>query len=93
MDACGALSQSRRRETFIPSSLALAFLIMLGVATLIIVMAVMKFRTQLIDRSLGQRHIIVQPVDGKRRLRGCIGGPARCRAWCPVIPLVEGQAL
>ncbi len=40
---------------------------MLGVATLIIVMAVMNgFRAELLDRILGLNgHLIVQPVDGE----------------------------
>ncbi|MEO1067169.1 MAG: lipoprotein-releasing ABC transporter permease subunit, partial [Pseudomonadota bacterium] len=59
--------RSRRKETFISVIAALSFLgILLGVATLIIVMAVMNgFRTELRERILGiNGHFIVQPMDG-----------------------------
>ncbi|MGO8070852.1 lipoprotein-releasing system transmembrane subunit LolC, partial [Rhizobium leguminosarum] len=56
----------RRKEAFISVIAGLSFVgIMLGVATLIIVMAVMNgFRTELVSRILGiNGHMIVQPVD------------------------------
>ena len=56
---------SRRKETFISVISVISFIgIMLGVMTLIIVMAVMNgFRTELLDRILGiNGHLIVQPV-------------------------------
>ena len=56
---------SRRKETFISVISIISFVgIMLGVMTLIIVMAVMNgFRTELLDRILGiNGHVIVQPV-------------------------------
>lgn len=56
---------SRRKETFISVISAISFFgILLGVATLIIVMAVMNgFRTELLDRILGiNGHLIVQPA-------------------------------
>ncbi len=59
--------RARRKETFISVIAGFSFVgIMLGVATLIIVMAVMNgFRTELISRILGiNGHIIVQPLDG-----------------------------
>ena len=58
--------RSRRKEAFISVIAAISFLgIMLGVATLIIVMAVMNgFRAELLDPILGiNGHLIVQPVD------------------------------
>ena len=58
--------RSRRREAFISVIAGFSFLgIMLGVATLIIVMAVMNgFRGELIDRILGVNgHMMVQPID------------------------------
>ncbi len=58
--------RSRRKEAFISVIAGFSFIgIMLGVATLIIVMAVMNgFRTELISRILGiNGHMIVQPID------------------------------
>ena len=58
--------RSRRKEAFISVIAGFSFVgIMLGVATLIIVMAVMNgFRTELISRILGiNGHMIVQPID------------------------------
>jgi lipoprotein-releasing system permease protein len=58
--------RSRRKETVISVIASISFVgIMLGVATLIIVMAVMNgFRSELLSRILGiNGHIIVQPVD------------------------------
>jgi len=57
---------SRRKETFISVISIISFVgIMLGVATLIIVMAVMNgFRTELLDRILGiNGHLIVSPTE------------------------------
>src|SRR3984893_11316747 len=64
----GRYLRSRRREAFISVIAGFSFIgIMLGVATLIVVMSVMNgFREQLIDKILGLNgHIIVQPVDSK----------------------------
>ena len=62
----GRYLRARRKERFV-SVIALLTLVgvMLGVATLIIVMAVMNgFRTELISRILGiNGHMIVQPID------------------------------
>lgn len=58
--------RARRKEAFISVIAGFSFVgIMLGVATLIIVMAVMNgFRTELISRILGiNGHMIVQPID------------------------------
>ncbi len=62
----GRYLRSRRKEAFISVIAGFSFLgIMLGVATLIIVMAVMNgFRAELLDRILGiNGHMIVQPID------------------------------
>lgn len=58
--------RSRRKETFISVIAGLSFTgIMLGVATLIVVMAVMNgFRAELLDKILGiNGHVIVHPID------------------------------
>jgi lipoprotein-releasing system permease protein len=62
----GRYLRARRKEAFISVIAGFSFIgIMLGVATLIIVMAVMNgFRAELLDRILGLNgHVIVQPVD------------------------------
>ncbi|QRY69582.1 lipoprotein-releasing ABC transporter permease subunit [Ensifer sp. PDNC004] len=89
--------RSRRKEAFISVIAGFSFIgIMLGVATLIIVMAVMNgFRTELISRILGiNGHMIVQPIDGPldnyadlaTRFSGVKGVTM-------AIPMVEGQVL
>src|SRR6266568_481869 len=58
--------RSRRQEGFISVNAGFSFLgIMLGVATLIIVMAVMNgFRKELLDKILGLNgHLLVQPLE------------------------------
>ncbi len=88
---------SRRKETFISVISVISFIgIMLGVATLIIVMAVMNgFRTELLDRILGiNGHIIVHPAHSQltdydavaKRIEGVEG-------VILALPLVEGQVL
>jgi len=88
---------SKRKETFISVISVISFIgIMLGVATLIIVMAVMNgFRTELLDRILGiNGHLIVQPAHSAltdydavaRRIEGVDG-------VIMALPLVEGQVL
>src|SRR5689334_22166073 len=75
------------------SGLLIAFLsllgIMIGVAALIVVMAVMNgFREQLIDKILGLNgHLIITPMDSKLTDYADVPGVASA------IPLVEGQAL
>ena len=62
----GRYLQARRKEGFISVIAGFSFLgIMLGVATLIIVMAVMNgFRKELLDKILGLNgHILVQPLE------------------------------
>jgi len=89
--------RARRKEGFISVIAGFSFLgIMLGVATLIIVMAVMNgFRTELVSRILGiNGHMIVQPSDGpftdyadlSSRLAAVPGVKM-------ALPLVEGQVL
>ena len=89
--------RARRKEAFISVIAGFSFVgIMLGVATLIIVMAVMNgFRTELVSRILGiNGHMIVQPVDGPftdypdlaSRLAAVPGVKM-------ALPLVEGQVL
>ncbi|QFT31991.1 Lipoprotein-releasing system transmembrane protein LolE [Labrenzia sp. THAF82] len=93
----GRYLRSRRRETFISVIAGFSFAgIMLGVATLIIVMAVMNgFRTELLGKILGiNGHMLVQPIDlpltdydaVASRLEGV---PEVVSA----IPFTEGQAL
>ncbi|MHA1554105.1 MAG: lipoprotein-releasing ABC transporter permease subunit [Alphaproteobacteria bacterium] len=89
--------RSRRKETFISVVASFSFLgIMLGVATLIIVMSVMNgFRTQLIDKILGLNgHMIIEAMDSP--LTDFAAVAQRVAAVPGVrsaIPLVEGQAL
>ncbi|HWL06520.1 MAG TPA: lipoprotein-releasing ABC transporter permease subunit [Xanthobacteraceae bacterium] len=89
--------RARRKEGFISVIAGFSFLgIMLGVATLIIVMAVMNgFRSELLDKILGLNgHLLVQPLESPlndwqqvaERLSGVPG--IRLAA-----PIVEGQAL
>ncbi len=89
--------RARRKEGFISVIAGFSFLgIMLGVATLIIVMAVMNgFRKELLSKIVGvQGHVVLQPIenpltdyaDVARRLNTVKGVVA-------AIPLVEGQAM
>jgi lipoprotein-releasing system permease protein len=89
--------RARRKEGFISVIAGFSFLgIMLGVATLIIVMAVMNgFRKELLDKILGLNgHLLVQPLEQPltdwdavaQRISGVAG--VRLAA-----PIVEGQAL
>ncbi len=93
----GRYLRSRRREAFISVIASFSFIgIMLGVATLIIVMAVMNgFRTELISKILGLNgHVILQAMDTK--LTDYADVTQRVAAVPGVvsaIPLVEGQAL
>jgi len=89
--------RARRKEGFISVIAGFSFLgIMLGVATLIIVMAVMNgFRIELLDKILGLNgHLLIQPLESPltdwepvaTRISGIPG--VRLAA-----PIVEGQAL
>lgn len=89
--------RARRKEAFISVIAGFSFIgIMLGVATLIIVMAVMNgFRTELVSRILGiNGHMVVQAVD--QPLSDYAGLAERFSAVPGVtmaLPLVEGQTL
>ncbi len=89
--------RSRRKEAFISVIASISFIgIMLGVATLIIVMAVMNgFRAELLTRILGiNGHLVLQPMDRPlddyAEVAGRINGLEGVRY---AIPLVEGQVL
>jgi lipoprotein-releasing system permease protein len=89
--------RARRKEGFISVIAGFSFLgIMLGVATLIIVMAVMNgFRKELLSKILGLNgHILVQPIEAPLTdfaavTEKIMGIPGVILA----VPLVEGQAL
>src|SRR6478736_1899284 len=89
--------RSRRKEAFISVIAGFSFVgIMLGVATLIIVMAVMNgFRTELISRILGiNGHMIVQPIDGPLNNYAELTQKfAAVPGVRMALPLVEGQTL
>ncbi|RDV01253.1 lipoprotein-releasing ABC transporter permease subunit [Undibacter mobilis] len=89
--------RARRKEGFISVIAGFSFLgIMLGVATLIIVMAVMNgFRAELLDKILGLNgHLLVQPLE--KPLTDWDEVAARISQAQGVrlaAPIVEGQAL
>ncbi|WP_421590895.1 lipoprotein-releasing ABC transporter permease subunit [Shinella sp. M27] len=89
--------RSRRKEAFISVIAGFSFIgIMLGVATLIIVMAVMNgFRTELISRILGiNGHMIIQPIDSPLNDYAKLADRlAAVPGVTMAIPLVEGQTL
>ncbi|NGO64448.1 lipoprotein-releasing ABC transporter permease subunit [Rhizobium daejeonense] len=89
--------RARRKEAFISVIAGFSFVgIMLGVATLIIVMAVMNgFRTELISRILGiNGHMIVQPVDGPLDNYADLAQKfSAIPGVSMALPLVEGQTL
>ena len=89
--------RSRRKEAYISVIAGFSFIgIMLGVATLIIVMAVMNgFRTELISRILGiNGHMIIQPVDSPLNDYAALADRlAAIPGVTMAIPLVEGQTL
>jgi lipoprotein-releasing system permease protein len=89
--------RARRQEGFISVIAGFSFLgIMLGVATLIIVMAVMNgFRKELLDKILGLNgHLLVQPLESPltdyQAVAERISGVEGVRL---AVPIVEGQAL
>ena len=89
--------RARRKEGFISIIAGFSFLgIMLGVATLIIVMAVMNgFRKELLDKILGLNgHLLVQPLESPltdwEQVAQRISGVPGIRLAAPI---VEGQAL
>src|SRR5450755_1076410 len=89
--------RARRKEGFISVIAGFSFLgIMLGVATLIIVMAVMNgFRKELLDKILGLNgHLLIQPLE--KPLTDWAEVAARIAAVKGIklaAPIVEGQAL
>src|SRR6476661_612641 len=93
----GRYLKSRRRETFISVIAGFSFIgIMLGVATLIVVMAVMNgFRAQLIDKILGLNgHVILTPMDTKLTDYSEVAARiAKVPGVVSALPLIEGQAL
>src|SRR6202140_3608396 len=93
----GRYLRARRKEGFISVIAGFSFLgIMLGVATLIIVMAVMNgFRKELLDKILGLNgHLLVQPLESPltdwKDVAERISGVGGIRLAAPV---VDGQAL
>ncbi len=89
--------RAKRKETVISVIAIISFIgIMLGVATLITVMAVMNgFRAELLNRILGiNGHVILQPIDmpldDYAAVAGRINGLDGVRY---AIPLVDGQVL
>lgn len=93
----GRYLRARRKEGFISVIAGFSFVgIMLGVATLIIVMAVMNgFRTELINKILGVNgHVVVQPLDGPLTDYAEVADRlSKVEGVKFAIPLVEGQAL
>jgi len=89
--------RARRKEGFISVIAGFSFLgIMLGVATLIIVMAVMNgFRKELLDKILGLNgHLLIQPLEKPltdwEEVASRLAGVQGIRLAAPI---VEGQAL
>src|SRR5882724_8518976 len=93
----GRYLRARRKEGFISVIAGFSFLgIMLGVATLIIVMAVMNgFRTELLDKILGLNgHLMIQPLDSPLTDWDAVTGRVMMVPGVRlVLPMVEGQAL
>src|SRR5882762_6796547 len=93
----GRYLRARRKEGFISVIAGFSFLgIMLGVATLIIVMAVMNgFRKELLDKILGLNgHLLVQPLDSPLTDYEQIAARiTRIPGVILAAPIVEGQAL
>jgi lipoprotein-releasing system permease protein len=89
--------RARRQEGFISVIAAFSFLgIMLGVATLIIVMAVMNgFRKELLDKILGLNgHLLVQPLESPLTdFQAVAERISRVQGIRLAVPIVEGQAL
>src|SRR4051794_6956455 len=93
----GRYLRARRKEGFISVIAGFSFLgIMLGVATLIIVMAVMKgFCTQLLDKILGLNgHLLVQPLESPLNDWQAVADKvAKVPGVRLAAPMVDGQAL
>jgi len=89
--------RSRRREGFISVIAGFSFLgIMLGVATLIIVMAVMNgFRQELLDKILGLNgHLLIQPIESPLTDYAQVADRiSQVPGIALAAPIVEGKAL
>ena len=89
--------RARRREGFISVIAGFSFIgIMLGVATLIIVMAVMNgFRQELLSKILGLNgHLLIQPLESPLTDYAAIADRiSKVDGIYLAAPLVEGQAL
>jgi len=89
--------RARRKEGFISVIAGFSFLgILLGVATLIIVMAVMNgFRKELLDKILGLNgHLLIQPLDSPLTDWEAVAGRiSKLQGIVLAAPIVEGQAL
>jgi lipoprotein-releasing system permease protein len=93
----GRYLRTRRREGFVSVIAGFSFLgIMLGVATLIVVMSVMNgFRKELLDKIVGVNgHIFVTPIERPLTdFRPTADALKKIPGVTNAIPLVEGQAL
>jgi lipoprotein-releasing system permease protein len=89
--------RARRKEGFISVIAGFSFLgIMLGVATLIIVMAVMNgFRQELLDKILGLNgHLLIQPIESPLTdWKDVSDRVSKIEGVRLAAPVVEGQAL
>src|SRR5947207_12757744 len=89
--------RARRREGFISVIAGFSFVgIMLGVATLIIVMAVMNgFRKELLDKILGLNgHLLIQPLQSPLTDWQAVAERISATAGIKLAaPMIEGQAL
>src|SRR6187549_1926462 len=89
--------RARRKEGFISVIAGFSFLgIMLGVATLIIVMAVMNgFRKELLDKILGLNgHLLIQPLESPLTdWKEVAERVSKVDGVMLASPVVEGQAL
>lgn len=93
----GRYLRAKRRESFISVIAGISFLgIMLGVATLIVVMAVMNgFRADLLDRILGVNgHALIRPDSGQFADRqGLAEKLQQMHGVVLATPLIDGQAM
>ena len=89
--------RARRKEGFISVIAGFSFVgIMLGVATLIIVLAVMNgFRKELFDKILGLNgHVVIHSIDGRFTDFDAVAGRLRdVNGIKHVMPLIEGQEM
>ncbi len=93
----GRYLRARRKEASISAIAGFSFAgIMLGVAALIIVMAVMNgFRTELLGKILGiNGHMIIEPIDGPLNdFDDVTARLSKLESVRAAIPIVEGQVL